>query len=135
MFNFLKKNQKQRVDVRVENNDTVIILRAFVRNQWVMQMICVPYEEKILISDIQPRDWDMHSQRNKYINKGYSSMLMSALIQYAKSLGITHLYGNLSCNDLGHKDRLHHFYQKFGFNIIEYDCPQDNYYGKIEKYL
>ena len=59
--------------------------------------------------------------------------MMQKLIEYAKENGYSRLYGNLSDVDIGHKDRLYHFYEKFGFEITEYPKKIDCYFGMIEK--
>ena len=50
---------------------------------------------------------------------------------YAKENGYKTIYGHLSTVDLDHKDRLYHFYEKFGFEITENEEQNSNFYGKI----
>lgn len=57
-------------------------------------------------------------------NKGYGSIMMSSFIKYAKSFGIEYISGFLSpvdTSDEEHKQRLIHFYTKFGFEIDDKD--------------
>lgn len=61
--------------------------------------------------------------------------MMNLLIEYAREKGFKCLTGNLATIDLNHKDRLHHFYKKFDFEIIEYEQRNENFYGKIIKVL
>ena len=81
----------------------------------------------ILIGDI--------THENEEYCKGFGSMMMEALISYAEENGHTYIFGNLSEIDKDHADRLHHFYEKFGFSITIYDESQEMYYGKIEKWI
>ena len=68
----------------------------------------------------------------KCINKEYGSLMMESLIQYGYEHGFDVIKGNLSINDYEHMDRLHHFYEKFGFEIILFDDIKDGYYyGEI----
>ena len=55
------------------------------------------------------------------ISKGYGSAMMIALISYARSNNYTTIDGWLSRVDYGHKERLYHFYKKFGFEISPND--------------
>ncbi len=64
----------------------------------------------IIISDIQT---------GSLINHGYGSMLMRLLINYAKQNDIIEIRGILSSVDSDHIDRRKHFYEKFGFSVIE----------------
>lgn len=85
-------------------------------------------DSTILIGDI------IHDNKKKY-NKWYGSAMMTKLIEYATENGYSRIYGNLSCVDIGHKDRLYHFYKKFGFAIAEYPEKKDCFFGMIEKNL
>lgn len=77
--------------------------------------------------------------KTEYQNKGYGSIVMEQLIQYAKQLKVEYILGELSFVDIGTSDtekkhiknrkRLYHFYPKFGFNIEEHL----NKYGNTEK--
>lgn len=61
--------------------------------------------------------------------------MMEKLFEYAKINNIKIIYGNLSLNDIDHKDRLLHLYKKFGFNVEIYDEVEGNYFGRIEKVI
>lgn len=57
-------------------------------------------------------------------NKGYGSIMMKSLIDYAKTFNIEYISGFLSfvdTKDEEHNQRLRHFYKKFGFTITEDD--------------
>lgn len=59
--------------------------------------------------------------------------MMEKLLEYTKENNIQTIYGNLSLNDIVHKNRLLHFYKKFGFDVEIYDEVEENYFGKIRK--
>lgn len=61
-------------------------------------------------------------------NKGYGSIIMQQLVQYAKVLNVQYISGMLSFVDVGNtgdeskrenRERLYHFYNKHGFQINE----------------
>lgn len=56
------------------------------------------------------------------VNEGYGSIVMKQFLKIIKSLHIKKVTGFLSFVDLGrspeHKQLLYHFYQKFGFQIV-----------------
>ncbi len=112
--------------IRITKTECLITVKLCIKGIRVARMQCVAESDStIMIGDI------IHDNTRKY-NKGYGSMMMKTLISYAKENGYTYIYGNLSDVDLGHKERLHHFYEKFGFKITEYAKKQNCYYGKIE---
>ena len=59
--------------------------------------------------------------------------MMAELLKYASQIGIHTICGNLSLVDSDHKGRLHAFYKKHGFEIIQYDTPDDLFYGEVIK--
>ena len=54
---------------------------------------------------------------------------------YACQNEIHTIIGNLSVVDKEHKERLHAFYKKHGFEVIEYDIPKGLFYGEVIKKL
>lgn len=50
-------------------------------------------------------------------NRGYGTLMMTKLIEYAKANGFKDIIGWMSYVEKEHEDRLYHFYQKFGFEI------------------
>ena len=122
--------KKITVKLYTEPDVSSINIRLFVNDRQEAIMNCVKESgSSILIGDIRHDD-----ERPRY-NKGYGTMMMKKLLEFSGENGYTYIHGNLSTVDLDHKDRLHHFYQKFGFTITEYPEPQGNYYGKIELHL
>lgn len=94
----------------------------------IIEMWCEPnynlklnYLESIFIVNFQAK--------NYYINKGFGSLIMNELIRYSKSLDVYYISGDLSSVDIGENDndfskkenreRLYHFYSKFGFEIYD----------------
>lgn len=61
--------------------------------------------------------------------------MMEKLLEYTKENNFQIIYGNLSLNDIDHKDRLLHFYKKIGFDVEIYDEAKGNYFRKIEKVI
>ena len=115
--------------VKVEQTEALLTAKLYINNIREAWMQCViESDSTILIGDI------IHDSQRKY-NKGYGSAMMIKLIEYAKENGYSRLYGNLSIVDLNHKDRLYHFYRKFGFTITEYDECKNNYFGRIDLIL
>lgn len=81
---------------------------------------------------------DFKSDPN-YRDKGFGTIIMNELIQYAKKLNVKYISGELSFVDIGKDDeddsckdkreRLYHFYPKFGFIIEEHKMEN----GRIKK--
>lgn len=119
----------QSPEVRIEKSDMVLMVKCFIKNRMVSKIQCVvESDESILIGDI------VHMKNRDY-NKGYGSIMMDKLLSYATEFGYKAIHGNLSIVDTDHKERLHHFYEKFGFTIIEYPESKNCYYGEIQKNL
>ena len=115
--------------VKVEQSGSLLMIKLYTNNIREAWMQCViESDSTILIGDI------IHDNQKNY-NKGYGSAMMQKLIEYAKENGYSHIYGNLSDVDIGHKDRLYHFYEKFGFEITEYTEKIDCYFGMVEKII
>ena len=129
MLKLLKRCIAKRTEnaiVEIIPNEKVILVRLTENSVQRSCMRCVWVKDnEILIGDIT------HTNE-KDINKGYGSKMMALFLSFAREHGCRFVYGNLSENDRDHKERLDHFYSKFGFNIIEYPNPQDSFYGKIE---
>lgn len=115
--------------IEISKSDCLLMIKCFVKHKMVSKMQCViESDSSILIGDIT------HTQNRNY-NKGYGSLMMNKLIEYTKENGYTLIHGNLSLVDVDHKERLHHFYNKFGFIITEFPEPKDCYYGEIRKII
>ena len=83
------------------------------------KMLCtIESDDTILIGDIR-------HYKCKDFCKGYGTLMMQKLISYAKENGYKTIYGHLSTVDLDHKDRLYHFYEKFGFKTISDDFYEE----------
>ena len=115
--------------VKVEQTESLLMIKLYMNNSREAWIQCViESDSTILIGDI------IHDNKKKY-SKGYGTAMIHKLIEYAKVNGYSRIYGNLSDVDIGHKDRLYHFYKKFGFKITEYAEYQNNYFGMIEKMI
>ena len=115
--------------VKVERTESLLMINLYMNNSREAWIQCViESDSTILIGDI------IHDNKKKY-SKGYGTAMMQKLIEYAKENGYSRIYGNLSDVDIGHKDRLYHFYKKFGFEIKEYIEKIDCYFGMVEKSL
>ena len=130
--NFIKAIFKKEPDsmvVNIERDESRLTVRLALNDRMCADMQCVVESDTtILIGDIR------HRSEADY-GKGYGSQMMSAFLNYAAEHSFKYVHGNLATVDLDHKDRLHHFYQKFGFVITEYPEPQNTDYGKIEMRL
>lgn len=107
---------KKNIEVKINDNlSPLIYINLNLNNKKIAFIQCVlENENTLLIGDI------IHTHK-KYHNKGYGTKMMEKLFEYTKENNIQTIYGNLSLNDIDHKDRLLHFYKKFGFNVEIYD--------------
>ena len=55
---------------------------------------------------------------DSFINQGLGSMLLNALIDIAKKRNIRRITGEISRVDIGHIERLVHFYEKHNFEVV-----------------
>ena len=118
------------VTVRGEPTGPVVVIWLHVNGGYAAKIQClIESDTTILIGDIQ------HDEEWPKYNKGYGTMMMEKLLEFARENHFSYIHGNLSIVDEDHKDRLHYFYSKFGFTITEYPELQGMYYGKIELYL
>lgn len=122
----------EEVQFTYDSDYGYLSFRFLLNRKPILLMSCRISDDKIHINDIKPYNGN---KRVKYFNKGYGAQLMNALLDYGKKNGISEIHGDLSIVDLDHKDRLHHFYQKFGFTITTFPEIRDCYYGSISKIL
>lgn len=110
----------------------------------IIEMWCEPkynfdlnYLESIFIVDFQAK--------SSFINKGYGTLIMNELIRYSQILDVYYISGDLSSVDIGENDtdlknkenreRLYHFYPKFGFIIYDEANSKDIIRKHIRKDL
>ncbi|WP_303836718.1 GNAT family N-acetyltransferase [Ruminococcus flavefaciens] len=124
---FSRKDKPIKFGVVIEQEDYYLSVKAINNGKRLAFITCVIEDDnRIMIGDIQ------HDGSNNY-NMGLGSVMMEKLIEYANNNSYIELYGNLSIVDLNHKNRLHHFYNKFDFEIIEYPEVKDMYYGEVRR--
>ena len=103
--------EKIKVTINIDIYDWLLTMNVVQKGTTMSRMLCVINKEanSITICDIVCR-------RNNY---GYGSLMMKEIIKYSHQNNISYLDGCLSNIDYGHKERLYHFYRKFGFEIVE----------------
>ena len=95
----------------------------------IVEMICERQKDKLLLGDIREVFY-----RDKSINKGYGTILLKELFEYANKKHISNIYGHLSLVDYDHKDRLIYFYEKHGFEITYYEEIRNKvFFAEINK--
>lgn len=117
--------------IDVEEIIPLILFTVFVNNKPIYKMNCMLEDEnRIMIGDIVPANPQSIFRQE---NRGYGSLLMEELLLYAKENNIKELYGNLATVDIDHKDRLIHYYKKFGFEVNLFKESKNGYFGRISK--
>jgi len=125
MFFFKKPIPK----IVVKKDDNLLMVYCVVKNSYKARIQCVVFDDNsVLIGDI------LHTSKKDF-HKGYGTLMMIELLKYVKQIECKYIYGNLSDVDYGHKDKLRHFYEKFGFTVTEFEENIKSNYGKIEKSL
>ena len=101
------------IKTKIYVNEPVLQIYGVCNKKILGKITCIIDEElkTITISDID-------CQKS---NRGYGSEMMKELVKYARQNGFSYINGWLSKVDYDHKERLYHFYQKFGFKIIQND--------------
>ena len=131
IFHKCNNNSLKKEDDYGEGS-TYFTVKCLINGECEIMMKCNWEEKRIHIHDFKPEN---SCKAPKFINKGYGSEMMKKLLEYANENGCEEIFGELSVVDLDHKDRLHHFYEKFGFKIMEYSQRRGCYYGEIKKML
>lgn len=100
---------KKNIDTILYEDFSTLRIEAYKNDKFMGQMICEIHKESksIKICDI----------RSEKKNKGYGSLMMQKLIEFANQNDFIYIDGWLSRVHFDHKERLLHFYQKFGFEI------------------
>ena len=104
-------SERIKITINIDIYDWLLTMNVVRKGTTMSRMLCVINKEanSITICDIVCR-------RNNY---GYGSLMMKEIIKYSHQNNISYLDGCLSNIDYGHKERLYHFYRKFGFEIVE----------------
>lgn len=99
--------------LKTQTNLDMPLLKVYVVcNKKILGTITCVIKEELRVITIS----DIICKQN---NKGYGSVMMKELLNYARQNGFMYIDGWLSEVDYDHKERLYHFYQKFGFEIIQ----------------
>lgn len=121
---------KKTLRVWIEISENRVSSKISINGNTISKIHCVFQKDGTLfIGDITP------FKKSSYYCKGYGSMMMNELIRYAYANDISIITGNLASADPEHRDRLHSFYIKNGFKVIEYDNPNNLFYGEVIKKL
>jgi Acetyltransferase (GNAT) family. len=126
----MQKIFRETVNVSINNCESLVFVMLSIKGAQISKMKCILQEDNsLLVGDIEP------FKKRRYYNKGYGSKMMNKLLEYASDNKICAIHGNLSVVDQDHKERLHHFYEKHGFEIVLFKEPNGMYYGKVVKKL
>lgn len=104
---------KRKIEIEIQKDNMFLDIYALYQDQEIARIKCT-----INKKNKQIRINDINCKKN---NKGYGSLMMEKLIDFAKANKFDVITGWLSCADKGHEKRLYHFYQKFGFEITPND--------------
>ena len=116
---------KKRIEIKTVNTDyPLIMLYADAGRKRIGTLKAVIVENSCALGDI-----DIPLE---YVNLGAGSKLIEKLEDICKQKGLTEIKGELSDVDIGHKDRLIHFYEKHGYTVV-YENNKPGYLGTITK--
>ena len=116
---------KKRIEIKTVNTDyPLIMLYADAGRKRIGTLKAVIVENSCALGDI-----DIPLE---YVNLGAGSKLIEKLEDICKQKGLTEIKGELSDVDIGHKDRLIHFYEKHGYTVV-YENNKPGYWGTITK--
>ena len=115
--------------IKIYKDEDIFNISLTIKNKtYYNAMKCTLDQESktILVGDIYMKNdrslepWN----HTKFVNKGYGTLMMNELLKFAKENNYEKITGNISdVNnntewDPYHRERLIHFYKKFGFKII-----------------
>ncbi len=126
IFDFIRNMSQNEIRIEESSVEGCLFLRAIKGNKLLGKLNALfETDNKVLLADIDNKNC---------INRGVGSKLIERFEELCKEKGATEIYGNLANVDIGHKDRLIHFYKKHGYTIFE-ENDQSGYWGKIVKQL
>ena len=116
-------------EMKIYKDDEIFNVSLIIKNKtYYNSMKCTLDQESktILIGDIYMKNDRSLEPWNytKFINKGYGTLMMTELLKFAKENNYEKITGNISDVDNNtewdphHRERLIHFYKKFGFKIL-----------------
>ena len=114
---------------KIYKDEDIFNISLIIKNKtYYNAMKCTLDQESktILIGDIYMKNDRSLEPWNytKFINKGYGTLMMNELLKFAKENNYKKITGNISDVDNNtewdphHRERLIHFYKKFGFKIL-----------------
>lgn len=101
---------KKNIETIIYEDFSTLKIESYKNNKFMGQMICEINKKSKSI-----KICNIHSVKK---NKGYGSLMMQKLIEFACQNNFLYIDGWLSRVNYDHKERLLHFYQKFRFEII-----------------
>ena len=126
-----RSNEKIIKDIRITESffedSGLYMINAYSRNHQVGVLKGIIKGDAAYIGDIDIPE--------RYVNIGIGSRLIKMFEDKCNQRGNKEINGDLSNVDLDHKDRLVHFYEKNGYQIIYGNDENPNYWGEIFKKL
>ena len=113
---------KKNIDTIIYEDFPTFKIESYKSKKFMGQIICEINKESKRI-----KICDIHSEKK---NKGYGTLMMQKLIEFANQRDFMYIDGWLSCVDYDHKERLLHFYQKLGFKITP--CNENIKFANIK---
>ena len=124
--------RKTTPEIKIYKDEMIFNISLIIKNKtYYNSMKCTLDQETktILIGDIYIKNDRSLEPWNytKFINKGYGTLMMNELLKFAKENNYEKITGNISDVDNNtewdphHRERLIHFYKKFGFKILPDD--------------
>lgn len=113
---------KKNIDTIIYENFPTLKIDVYKNKKSMGKIICEINKKSKSI-----KICDIYSDKK---NRGYGSIMMQNLIEYGKKNDFIYIDGWLSRVDYGHKERLLHFYQKFGFKVTP--CNENIKFANIK---
>lgn len=102
-------NKADNYVVALYHNETIYLIGTAYKS--------IMYAPRIMFNHLSESHIHIEDILMKHNNVGNGSIAMRALLLYAKLNGIATITGYLSSIDNDHKERINHYYTKFGFKV------------------